>query len=128
MRKNDLIKKLQEIEGNPEVFMWNGYVGDVMPLSADMQKSSLVKESFEEYSYWLRLEEEYGSRKEIDKVPYSDQEVKHLYNKVVKWELICNTHHSPVRDKFKEHKRNILILTAKTTGKSHWDRNGTLSY
>jgi len=28
MRKNDLIKLPNQIEGNPEVVLWNGYVGD----------------------------------------------------------------------------------------------------
>ena len=27
MKKNDLIKKLQQIEGNPEIVLWNGMVG-----------------------------------------------------------------------------------------------------
>ncbi|AXC39087.1 UNVERIFIED_ORG: hypothetical protein [Escherichia phage CMSTMSU] len=28
--KNDLIKMLQEIDGNPEIVIWNGYVDDYM--------------------------------------------------------------------------------------------------
>ena len=32
MRKNQLIKLLQEIKGNPEVMVWNGFVDDYMPI------------------------------------------------------------------------------------------------
>lgn len=32
MRKNKLIEILQSMSGNPEIVMWNGYVGDFMPI------------------------------------------------------------------------------------------------
>jgi hypothetical protein len=43
MRKNDLIKLLQEIDGNPEVSLWNGFVGDWMPISKEIEVIELVK-------------------------------------------------------------------------------------
>ena len=32
MRKNELIQLLQQIKGNPEIYIWNGLVDDYMPL------------------------------------------------------------------------------------------------
>lgn len=51
MRKNDLIKKLQEIEGNPEVVLWNGMVGDYVHIG-ELVNSFLVKE---EKKHWLEM-------------------------------------------------------------------------
>lgn len=55
MRKNDLIKKLQGIKGNPEVMLWNGIVQDYMPIKGLVQQE-LVKESKEHYLEMCRLE------------------------------------------------------------------------
>lgn len=45
MRKNDLIKMLQDIEGNPEIVIWNGYVDDYMNIEKQTFKITLVKET-----------------------------------------------------------------------------------
>jgi len=47
MRKNDLIKMLQEIEGNPQIVIWNGYVDDYMDIDKGTEKITLVKETEE---------------------------------------------------------------------------------
>lgn len=44
MRKNELIKLLQGIEGNPEVRLWNPYVEDYNPILY-VQVDTLYKES-----------------------------------------------------------------------------------
>lgn len=45
MRKNALIALLQEIEGNPEIVIWNGYVDDYMNIDKEMFSITLVKET-----------------------------------------------------------------------------------
>jgi|AGFT01.1.fsa_nt_gi hypothetical protein len=47
MRKNQLIKMLEEIEGNPEIVIWNGYVDDYMNIEKETFKITLVKETEE---------------------------------------------------------------------------------
>lgn len=47
MLKNALIKMLQEIEGNPEIVIWNGYVDDYMNIDKETFKITLVKETEE---------------------------------------------------------------------------------
>lgn len=47
MRKNDLIKLLEQIEGNPQIVLWNGYVGDYMNISNKITEVKLVKETAE---------------------------------------------------------------------------------
>ena len=43
MRKNDLIKILQDIKGNPEVMLWNGLVQDCTHISNKVIPFDLVK-------------------------------------------------------------------------------------
>ena len=51
MRKNDLIKMLKEIKGNPEVVLWNGMVGDWMPVGK-LSESYLTKIT---KHYWVAI-------------------------------------------------------------------------
>ena len=55
MRKNDLIAKLQAIKGNPEVLLWNGFVGDYQRLEK-ITEGDLVKETEKNYLEMCRLE------------------------------------------------------------------------
>lgn len=52
MKKNDLIKLLQEQPGNPDVVLWNGYVGDYMGISKEFVELVLVKETVEFLYNW----------------------------------------------------------------------------
>ena len=47
MRKNDLIKMLESIKGNPEIMLWSNVVGDVVPISSKMEEVELYKDSLE---------------------------------------------------------------------------------
>lgn len=55
MRKNDLISLLEGIKGNPEVKLWNPYVGDYNPI-LDVQTDVLYKESVSFILGWLKAE------------------------------------------------------------------------
>ena len=47
MKKNDLIKLLNTIEGNPDVVLWNGFVGDYQDISKELVKDDLLKISLD---------------------------------------------------------------------------------
>lgn len=47
MKKSELIKLLETIDGNPEIVLWNGYVEDYMNISNKVTKLTLVKETVE---------------------------------------------------------------------------------
>jgi len=49
MCKNDLIKLLQTIEGNTDIVLWNGFVGDYQDISKELVKGELVKISLDWY-------------------------------------------------------------------------------
>ena len=56
MRKNDLIKLLQAIEGNPDIVLWNGIVGDYQNISTKLVEGELYKQTFEDYFESFRKE------------------------------------------------------------------------
>ena len=56
MRKNDLIKLLQSLEGNPEIVMWNGFVGDYQNISTKLVEGDLVKQTLEDHLLRCRHE------------------------------------------------------------------------
>ena len=123
MKKNDLIQLLQNIEGNPEVLIWNGFTSDWMHISKKVKPSKLYKrdhkilaESLKESPKYRHLTEEQCSSlakhiadkdgyDDINKIPLPDNEIK--------------------RD-FKSKK--VVILQAKPRGKTLSDRNGKLIY
>lgn len=47
MRKNDLIKMLESIKGNPEIMLWSSLVEDVVPISSKIEEVELYKDSLE---------------------------------------------------------------------------------
>lgn len=55
MKKNDLIKLLEEIKGNPEVVLWNPYVEDYNPV-LKVATDVLYKESLEHIFNMLRAQ------------------------------------------------------------------------
>lgn len=56
MKKNTLIKMLQDIKGNPDIFLWNGIVGDYQDIKT-ISEFDLLKRTFEDYVSRLECEE-----------------------------------------------------------------------
>lgn len=127
MRKNDLIKKLQEIKGNPEVMLWNGLVADFVPIG-NMVGCSLVKQTLEHYLEMCRLQrckrkDDWDFQFSVDEL----QEYYQSYKQYIEWEENRYiTEDDIVGKRYK--KKNILAIDAKITGKTAHDRMGNISY
>lgn len=116
MKKNDLIRLLQNIKGNPEIMVWNGFVQDVMPLG-ELLEVHLYKEKPEVTLKYLNLEE-LQEGKELTK---DLKDVKHIRRS---WELDLYGYKNP-----KYHnKKKIITLVPRTQGKKSWGRDGTIEY
>jgi len=96
MKKNDLIKHLQSIEGNPEVKIYNGYVGDFMgihkPKSAKIHKMSNKKRL-----NFVNLERKGEGLPETDELVKQDN-----------WEL--------TKESFDDQNKTIILLEPKSRG------------
>ena len=127
MRKNDLIEILQRVPGNPEVVLWNGYVGDYMHI-AGVVESDLVKMTESHYLETCRLEACVDQR--IWDFQFSQDELDRLkksYRKVCNWETgEFVTQRDIDSERYK--RKRVLYINAKLRGETHHDRLGAVSY
>lgn len=132
MKKSKLIELLQAIEGDPDIKLWNGFVGDWADIDSTFVEQELVKESWEhKYKY---LVFEWQKDNEIFNPPpiIVDEQLRVLAKKQFKqqqWELP-----NPYVDaeEYKEwygrYKKRIVIINHKLRGKTQSDRQGDMSY
>ena len=128
MKKSKLIEMLNKLEGDPEIKLWNGMVGDWMDISTELVPSDLVKETLEHWLEMCRLEECIERKDWQYQMP--KEEVERLtknYPKLHKWEL---NPYITLEDVKKKHYRlkKIFILQAKVKGEKYYDRIGDISY
>lgn len=124
MRKNDLIKYLQSIEGNPEVKLWNGFVQDWMDITPP-EEATLYRKTFEAYLKHCMYAKSLEAGAEVEP---SEEDLKHYKRKhaeVCEWEFL-----NIYNDYFKHEcsKKRVIVLQAKPRGKTQGDRIGKMSY
>lgn len=129
MKKNDLIKKLQQIKGNPDIKMWNGYVGDWMNI--DIVEHELVKECEEFIRWWVEAEwKERNNTWEISEEGKNEIEESVQYRlKEREWDF-PNKYLTPENEKrwYGENRKKIVLIESKLRGKNAYDRLGEISY
>lgn len=127
MRKNELIKLLQQLDGNPEILLWNGYVGDYMHIS-NLVENELVKQTFDHYAKMVEFEEK-RNRKDWD-YQHTEQDVGELkgcYKKFVEWEINEYVTAEDIENK-RYKKKRVVFIGAKPRGKTSYDRLGGVEY
>jgi len=129
MRKNDLIKKLQKIKGNPDIKMWNGFVEDWMDI--EISEEELVKHC-EAHIRW-RVEAEWKERNKSLKIPANvQQRLDKLITQQVKeeeWEFPNQFLDADGEKRwYGKRRKKIVIIDAKLRNKNCLDRLGSISY
>jgi hypothetical protein len=119
---------LQEIKGNPEILLWNGYVGDYQHIAPETVESTLVKESLAGYLeyYQLRIFKNSGEYREL--TPEEKQEATESMPKISKWEQ--NSHVDAEDIKAKRYKKKrVVYLKPKLRGELNYFRGvGDVAY
>jgi hypothetical protein len=120
VRKNELIKKLQELKGNPEIMIWNGIVEDFVNIG-EIGIHSLVKPTRKDWINRVRYEEilynegftdERTLIADYNKIPYeqneyvTDEDIKQGYYK----------------------KKNIGYISSKKANKTSTSRSFNIDY
>lgn len=124
MRKNQLIEILKNIKGNPEIMIWNGIVEDVQPIAKEVVECKLYKMSFEGYKERVNLQ-----RVLKDNLPeLLDDELKALYKKHKIGQYEAFNYYPPDDNDKAYNKKTVFVLEPKVTGKTHFDRLGTITY
>lgn len=133
MKKNKLIELLQKIDGNPDIYLWNGFVGDWADIDPKFVEQKLTKESWE-HNYKCLVWEWQKDNETFNQPPVGvDNEFRELAQKQFKqqqWEL-PNPYVELKNYKEwygKHRKRIIIIINHKTRGKSYSDRIGDMYY
>lgn len=128
MKKSKLIAILNAIEGDPEIKLWNGMVGDWVDIDPELVPQELVKQTLE---HWLEMcrAEDCIERKDWE-YQMPAEEVAQLtknYPKLHKWEMNPYVTLEDVQKKRYKLKK-VLIMQSKQKGVTTWDRLGDISY
>ena len=132
MKKDKLMALLQEIDGNPDIYLWNGFVDDWVDIEPSLVKTAFVKHSKDHVAGLIRLQymQQVGT---FDLTEQQEAEVSKIvdnsYNKHYKaWDL-------PNRfvsdDQFKQwydKKKVVYLMNTKTKGVTYSDRIGDMGY
>jgi hypothetical protein len=128
MKKSKLIEMLNRLEGDPEIKLWNGMVGDWMDIDRELVPSDLVKQSLEHWLEMCRVQECRERRDWDYQLPAEEvAALKKDYNRVNTWELNPFVTLEDVQEK-RYKLKNIYILNAKTKGVKAFDRLGDIDY
>jgi len=134
MRKNKLIELLQQIEGNPEVHFWNGFVEDFMPISENIDSFILVKESkdFIFKNLIFKHMREYNILDENEVADEVRERLKVVADDAFKrreWDFPNEyVPEDEYKTRYGNHRKKICLIQAKPRGKTTWDRMGNIDY
>jgi len=128
MKKSKLIEMLNRLEGDPEIKLWNGMVGDWMDIDRELVPSDLVKQTLEHWLEMCRIDDCRDRRDWDYQLPAEEvAALKKDYNRVNTWELNPFVTLEDVKEK-RYKLKNIYILNAKTKGVKAFDRLGDIDY
>lgn len=131
MKKNKLIELLQKIEGNPDIYLWNGFVSDWMDIKPEFIESELVKETTEFKLNCLKMEwcRDNNTFDVPENVLASLTELAIKYSAKEKWDF-PNRYVEPAEFKkwYGNSKKRIILIDSKRKGVTYSDRQGDMEY
>lgn len=128
MKKSKLIELLNALEGDPDIVLWNGMVGDWMDISPKLIQGELVKQTFNTFCSRVEYEEKRTKNDWDHTLKAEDMaELKSCYKKNYNWEMNDFVTLEDIKEKRYQVKK-VLFLNAKPRGVSTWDRFGNISY
>lgn len=128
MKKSKLIAMLNALPGDPEIKLWNGFVGDWVDIDTKLVSIDLVRMNL---AYWLescRLQD-CRDRNDWD-YQMPAEEVAQLtknYSKVCTWEENRYVTQEDIKEK-RYNVKTVQIMQAKVKGENAWDRIGDVRY
>lgn len=126
MKKSKLIALLNSIEGDPDMVLWNGIVGDWMNVGS-IVKGELVKQTLEHYLEMCRLQD-CQERKDWD-YQMPAEEIDRLKKFYKTFDYETNPYVSEEDIKLKRYKKKtIYFIDAKKRGLTDFGRGGDVSY
>ena len=132
MKKDKLIALLQEIDGNPDIYLWNGFVDDWVDIEPSLVKTEFVKHSKSHVAGLIRLQymQQVGTFEltEQQEAEVSDI-VENSYNKHYKaWDLPNRYVNDEQFKQWYDKKKVVYLMNTKTKGVTYSDRIGDMRY
>lgn len=126
MKKSKLIEMLNAIEGDPDIFLWNGYVADWMDIG-NLREHVLVKECKNYYRKALNWEALRDKTPEMSKAEFEEFWKKH--SRKQQWEFPNEfLNEEQYKDWYGNRHKQVVLITAKVRGETSYDRCGSMSY
>ena len=131
MRKNELIQLLQQINGNPEIYIWNGLVDDFMPLKKiypDKLYKECVKFIYKQLMYdWKFANNTFETPSQEISASLMKEAIK--ASKSAKYKAANQFLEAEQYIEWYGNKpKNIIALYPGNTGKTYEDRLGQITY
>lgn len=127
MKKSKLIEMLSAIEGDVDIKLWNGMVGDWVEIDTKLVPTTLVRMT---KAYWLKLcmaeKRMKGTLNEESLLSFM-KTLATQHPKVCKWQINPHVSDNDIKLKHYEAKK-VQIMQAKLKGESCFERTGTMSY
>ena len=129
MKKSKLIELLNNLEGDPNILLWNGGVGDWMDIDKNFIESNLVKMTFAGYIRAIENERIRHAHKDLGYIIPKEEypELKKNYNKNIEWEDNEFINDCDILNK-RYTKKSVIMINSKSRGVRTWDRLGTINY
>jgi hypothetical protein len=127
VKKSKLIKLLSKLDGDPDVLLWNGYVGDYQNISLDIVEQQLVRMTFDAYVKTIECEERV-KRKDLSYIITESElpELRKSYTKHVDWEMNQFALQDTLNKNYKS--KTVYIMQPNSRGKREWGRCESLEY
>ena len=125
MKKDKLIELLQQIKGNPEIVIWNGFVGDYQLINNKITETFLYKET---KHYQLEMINNERLRDNLEPITIndfkdeSDYELRNIFQEI----HYLRSRNKKIKDCY--NKKRVVILETKTRNKTMYDRTGKINY
>jgi hypothetical protein len=128
MKKSKLIKLLSEIDGDPDILLWNGHVGDWVGIDSKLVETDLVRETFEGYCTSLKYERMVKIQDGSYEIPEEEiQELKKYHTTIADWGFNDYVTEEEIK-KRKYKKKSVFMLQSKQRELQSFNRAFTLEY
>ena len=127
MKKSKLIALLNALPGDPDVKLWNGFVGDWVEIDTKLVEQELVKQTLEHWLEMIRLEGCHERKDWTYQIPSDEVASLTKAYKRHEWELNEYVTAEDIKSKRYAAKR-VVIMQAKDKGMKTFDRFGDIRY
>jgi hypothetical protein len=132
LKKDKLIALLQQIDGNPDIYLWNGFVDDWVDIEPSLVKTEFVKHSKAHVAGLIRFQ----YMQQVGTFELTEQQevkvsaiVENSYNKHYKaWDLPNRFVSDEQFKQWYDKKKVVYLMNTKTKGVTYSDRIGDMSY